>query len=154
MITQEIAFVEEKEGEKTQDPKPKQTLSLSEFLESNDELAEELKSYIYQKIENHEDEEALSILNSLISAQPNVTHWKFLFGRLLGDMGQTEKARKVFEEILQSNPFSYETLFENALLMDRCGYAGYGAFSSGYGEDESGDSMVAEDEGWGSGIKG
>ncbi|KAK8658257.1 hypothetical protein V6N13_036467 [Hibiscus sabdariffa] len=121
MITQEIAFVEEKEGEKTQDPKPKKTLSLYEFLESNDELAEELKSYIYQKIENHEDEEALSILNSLISAQPNVTHWKFLFGRLLSDMGQTEKARKVFEEILQSNPFSYKTLFENALLMDRCG---------------------------------
>ncbi|KAK8522686.1 hypothetical protein V6N13_115644 [Hibiscus sabdariffa] len=121
MIAQEHAFVEEKEGEKTQDPKPKQTLSLSEFLESNEELVEVLKSYIHEKIENHEDEEAFSILNNLISAQPNVTHWKFLFGRLLFDMGQTEKARKVFDEILKSNPFNYETLFEYALLMDRCG---------------------------------
>ncbi|KAK8567493.1 hypothetical protein V6N13_105460 [Hibiscus sabdariffa] len=121
VVAQEPVFLEEKEGEKTQDLKPKQTLSVAEFLESNEELAEVLKSYIQQKIEDHEDEEALSILNSLISAQPNVTHWKFLFGRLLGDMGQTKKARKVFEEILKSNPFSYETLFEYALLMDRCG---------------------------------
>ncbi|GMI87578.1 SLOW GREEN 1 [Hibiscus trionum] len=121
MIAQEDVFHKEKQGEKTQDPKPNQTPSLSEFLESDEDVIEAMKSLIYQKIENYEDEEALSILSRLVSAQPNVTDWKFLFGRLLGDMGQTEKARKVFEEVLQSNPFSYETLFENALLMDRCG---------------------------------
>ncbi|KAE8719246.1 protein SLOW GREEN 1 [Hibiscus syriacus] len=36
-------------------------------------------------------------------------------------MGQTEKARRLFDEILQSDPFAYETLYEYALLMDRCG---------------------------------
>ncbi|CAF1933152.1 unnamed protein product [Brassica oleracea var. botrytis] len=41
--------------------------------------------------------------------------------RLLGEMGRTENARQVFEEILQRNPLSFEALFENALLMDRSG---------------------------------
>ncbi|KAE8654226.1 hypothetical protein F3Y22_tig00117056pilonHSYRG01166 [Hibiscus syriacus] len=40
---------------------------------------------------------------------------------LLADMGQTEKARRLFDEILQSDPFGYETLYEYALLIDRCG---------------------------------
>ncbi|KAJ0080516.1 hypothetical protein Patl1_24420 [Pistacia atlantica] len=41
--------------------------------------------------------------------------------RLLGEMGRTQEARNVFEEILVRNPLSFEALFENALLMDRCG---------------------------------
>ncbi|KAE8667278.1 protein SLOW GREEN 1 [Hibiscus syriacus] len=122
MVEQEPAFREEKEGaEKTHDAEQKQTSPLSEFLESNEEAIEALRSLLYQKLENHEDEEALSILNRLVSAQPEVTDWKFLLARLLGDMGQKENARKVFEEILQSNPFSFEPFFENALLMDRFG---------------------------------
>ncbi|KAH8500477.1 hypothetical protein H0E87_015649 [Populus deltoides] len=32
-----------------------------------------------------------------------------------------QDARNVFEEILVANPLSFEALFENALLMDRCG---------------------------------
>ncbi|XP_039054770.1 protein SLOW GREEN 1, chloroplastic-like [Hibiscus syriacus] len=122
MVEREPAFREEKEeAEKTQDAKQKQTSPLSEFLESNEDAIEALGSLLYQNLENHEDEEALSILNRLVSAQPEVTDWKFLLARLLGEMGQKENARKVFEEILQSNPFSFEALFENALLMDRCG---------------------------------
>lgn len=110
---------EEQQDEKTQDQKP--TSPLSEFLESNNEAIEALKSLLQQKLENGEDEEALTILNRLVSAQPQVTDWKFLLARLLSEMGQTDNARTVFEEILQSNPLSFEALFENALLMDRCG---------------------------------
>jgi len=36
-------------------------------------------------------------------------------------MGDTDTARSFYEEILKSNPLSFEALFENALLMDRCG---------------------------------
>ncbi|XP_022776508.1 protein SLOW GREEN 1, chloroplastic-like [Durio zibethinus] len=110
---------EEQQEEKTQNPK--QTSPLSEFLESNYEAIEALKSLLQQKLENGEDEEALTILNRLVSSQPQVTDWKFLLIRLLSKMGQTENARKMFDEILQSNPLSFEALFENALLMDRCG---------------------------------
>ncbi|KAG8503467.1 hypothetical protein CXB51_001439 [Gossypium anomalum] len=119
MTEQEPAVLQENEQVKTQSPK--ETSPLSEFLGSNDEAIAALQSLLQQKLENGEDEEALSILNRLVSAQPDVIDWKFLLGRLLGEMGQTENARKVFEEILQSNPLSFEALFENALLMDRCG---------------------------------
>ncbi|KDP23019.1 hypothetical protein JCGZ_01682 [Jatropha curcas] len=90
----------------------------SEFVESN---VESLKSLLQEKLENGEDEAALKILKSLISVQPSATEWKFLMARLLNEMGQTQDARKVFEEILRENPLSFEALFENALLMDRCG---------------------------------
>jgi tetratricopeptide (TPR) repeat protein len=36
-------------------------------------------------------------------------------------MGRVQDARNVFEEILVYNPLSFEALFENPLLMDRCG---------------------------------
>ncbi|KAK9275446.1 hypothetical protein L1049_022711 [Liquidambar formosana] len=94
---------------------------LSEFLESNTEAVNALKSLLQEKLENGEDEEALKICARLVSAQPAVTEWKFLMARLLNEMGQTENARNVFEEILKVNPLSFEALFENALLMDRCG---------------------------------
>ncbi|XWS22898.1 hypothetical protein CRYUN_Cryun29cG0075500 [Craigia yunnanensis] len=120
MTEQKTTILEEdQQEEKTQNQK--QTSPLSEFLESNNEAIEALKSLLQQKLENGEDEEALTILNRLVSAQPQVTDWKFLLARLLSEMGQTENARKVFEEILLSNPLSFEALFENALLMDRCG---------------------------------
>lgn len=41
--------------------------------------------------------------------------------RVLSEMGETQSARQVFEEILAANPLSFEALFENALLMDRSG---------------------------------
>ncbi|KAJ7942724.1 protein SLOW GREEN 1, chloroplastic [Quillaja saponaria] len=98
-----------------------QSSPLTEFLESSSEAVEALKSLLQQQLENGEDSEALKILKRLVSAQPEVTEWKFLMGRLLNEMGDTENARNVFEEILAVNPLSFEALFENALLMDRFG---------------------------------
>ncbi|GAB4848173.1 protein SLOW GREEN 1, chloroplastic [Ancistrocladus abbreviatus] len=95
--------------------------SLTHLLESNSELVVSLKSLLQQKLENGEDEEALKILQKLVSAQPKEAEWKFLMARLLSEMGNAEGARKVFEEILAMNPLSFEALFENALLMDQCG---------------------------------
>ncbi|MED6209368.1 protein SLOW GREEN 1, chloroplastic [Stylosanthes scabra] len=94
---------------------------LSEFLGTNDEAVNALKSLLQQKLEVGEDEEALSILKRLCAAQPEVTDWKFLTARLMSETGEIENARKVYEEILASNPLSFEALFENALLMDRTG---------------------------------
>jgi tetratricopeptide (TPR) repeat protein len=93
----------------------------SEILQTNDESVEALKSLLQQKLELGEDEEALKILKSLISSQPEVTDWKFIAARLTTTMGDTDAARSFYEEILSSNPLSFEALFENALLMDRVG---------------------------------
>ncbi|KAK2969279.1 hypothetical protein RJ640_030820 [Escallonia rubra] len=94
---------------------------LPQFLQSNSEAIDALKSLLQKKLESGEDAESLKILERLVSAQPENTEWKFLMARLLIEMGQTQEARNVFEEILSNDPLSFEALFENALLMDRCG---------------------------------
>jgi len=116
VVAQETPILEE-----AHTPPKDQSSPLSEFLESNSEAIDALKSLLQQKLEIGEDEEALKILGRLVSAQPSVTEWKFLMARLLNELGNAENARKVFEEILALNPLSFEALFENALVMDRCG---------------------------------
>lgn len=80
-----------------------------------------MKTVLEEKLEAGEDEESLTILKKLVSAQPDNTDRKFLMARLLNEMGKVEPARATLEEILTQNPLSFEALFENALLMDRCG---------------------------------
>ncbi|PON60917.1 N-terminal acetyltransferase A, auxiliary subunit [Trema orientale] len=110
-------------GEQSNDPEtlPESSSPLSEFLDSNSEAIEALKSLLQEKLEAGEDDEALRILKRLVSAQPAENEWKFLMARLLSEIGEIESARHVFEEILAANPLSFEALFENALLMDRNG---------------------------------
>uniref|UniRef100_A0A2K1ZH54 Uncharacterized protein n=1 Tax=Populus trichocarpa TaxID=3694 RepID=A0A2K1ZH54_POPTR len=117
LTEQNPALEEEEEEENQSDP----STPLQAFLESNAEAIESLKSLLQQKLENGQDEEALKIIKLLVSAQPEVTEWKFLMARLLNETGRAQDARNVFEEILVANPLSFEALFENALLMDRCG---------------------------------
>ncbi|KAE9610581.1 hypothetical protein Lal_00029752 [Lupinus albus] len=94
---------------------------LSEFLETNLDAVEALKSLLQQKLEVREDEEVLKILKRLVVAQPEVVEWKFLLARLFSENGDVESARNVYEEILAVNPLSFEALFENALLLDNSG---------------------------------
>lgn len=63
----------------------------------------------------------MKILQRLVVAQPEITDWKFLMARLFAEMGRISDARQLFDEILAVNPLCFEALFENALLMDRCG---------------------------------
>ncbi|KAH7570749.1 hypothetical protein ACOSP7_019145 [Xanthoceras sorbifolium] len=106
---------------KAQTPPPPPLATVAETHLQQEEAIESLKSLLQHKLENGEDEESLRILQRLVVAQPEVTDWKFLMARLLGEMGKTQDARIVFEEILVGNPLCFEALFENALLMDRCG---------------------------------
>ncbi|XP_027153287.1 protein SLOW GREEN 1, chloroplastic-like [Coffea eugenioides] len=111
----------EEEAHKGRFEEDQENSPLTQFLESNSEAVEALKSLLQEKIEVGEDEEGLKILRKLSSAQLENTEWKFLMARLLNEMGKTQESREVFEEILARNPLSFEALFENALLMDRCG---------------------------------
>lgn len=119
VTTTEETFEEVKEEMKSSEMEP--SSPLSELLDSTPEAVETLRSLLQQKLEKGEDEEALKLLERLVTAQPDETEWKFLMARLLGEMGRVENARQMFEEILQRNPLSFEALFENALLMDRSG---------------------------------
>ncbi|KAI3728276.1 hypothetical protein L6452_16910 [Arctium lappa] len=102
-------------------PTTQEETLLPEFLQSNSEATSAMKTLLQEKLEAGEDEESLKILQKLVSAQPDNLEWKFLMARLLNEMGQIEPARIALEQILTQNPLSFEALFENALLMDRCG---------------------------------
>ncbi|XP_027154506.1 protein SLOW GREEN 1, chloroplastic-like [Coffea eugenioides] len=103
-------------------PPPTQANSpLTPILESDPHIVEDFRSSLMLMLKNGEYEEVLKTLRKLSSAQPENTEWKFLMARLLKKMGKTQESRRVFEEILARNPLSFEALFENALLMDRCG---------------------------------
>ncbi|CAN1839313.1 protein SLOW GREEN 1, chloroplastic, partial [Linum perenne] len=98
-----------------------QSSPLSKFLDGNTEAVDSVKSLLQHKFEHGEGEDALKILNRLVSAQPSVTEWKFLLARAYGEMGQTNNARQVFEEILSVNPLCFEALSEMAMLMAKSG---------------------------------
>ncbi|XP_027096833.1 protein SLOW GREEN 1, chloroplastic-like [Coffea arabica] len=103
-------------------PPPTQANSpLTPILESDPHIVEVFRSSLMLMLKNGEYEEVLKTLRKLSSAQPENTEWKFLMARLLKKMGKPQESRGVFEEILARNPLSFEALFENALLMDRCG---------------------------------
>ncbi|THU65673.1 hypothetical protein C4D60_Mb05t06120 [Musa balbisiana] len=94
---------------------------LSRFLDSSSDGVDALRSLLYQKLEAGDDTEGLAILQRLIAAQPAETEWKFLAARLLNEMGEASESRRLYEEILAVDPLSFEALFDNAVLMDRCG---------------------------------
>ncbi|ESQ48060.1 hypothetical protein EUTSA_v10021135mg [Eutrema salsugineum] len=119
VTTTEETLSEVKEERNASDIEP--SSPLSELLDSTPEAVQTLRSLLQQKLEKGEDEEALKLLERLVTAQPDETEWKFLMARLLGEMGRPENARQMFEEILRRNPLCFEALFENALLMDRSG---------------------------------
>ncbi|KAL5554066.1 hypothetical protein UlMin_041467 [Ulmus minor] len=120
-IAETPATIVEQEQDREKESDEEQSSPLSEFLESNSEAIDALKSLLQLKLENGEDEEALKIVKRLVAAQPAENEWKFLMARLLNEMGETQSARQVFEEILSVNPLSFEALFENAVLMDKSG---------------------------------
>ncbi|KAJ0666543.1 putative tetratricopeptide-like helical domain superfamily [Helianthus annuus] len=121
-ITQSTTTTEtepETEPETVTETKPETVLP--EFLESNSEAVDAMKTLLEKKLEAGEDEESLKILKKLVSAQPENLDWKFLMARLLNEMGEIEPAREALEQILTQNPLSFEALFENALIMDSVG---------------------------------
>lgn len=119
MTEEKIDQIQEQEVEKSEQSTP-----LSNLLVSDSGAVESLKSLLQQVMAAGKDQEALEVVKKLVSAQPEETEWKFLMARMLIEMGSIQDARDVFEEILKLNPLNVEALFENALLMDRCGEGG------------------------------
>ncbi|XP_010908520.1 protein SLOW GREEN 1, chloroplastic [Elaeis guineensis] len=107
--------------EATEDETKSDSSTLTQFLESNSEAVGALRTTLYKKLEEGEDSEAMEILKRLMAAQPAETEWKFLAARILNEMGEAAESRRLFEDILAVDPLSFEALFENAVLMDRCG---------------------------------
>lgn len=95
--------------------------SISNPIELSSETINSLRTLLYQKLNDGEDSAALVLLDRLLLLQPTEPEWKFLAARLRNEMGDPESSRRIYEEILAADPLSFEALFENAVLMDRCG---------------------------------
>ena len=91
------------------------------FLESNVKATSAMKTLLQEKLEAEEDEVVLKIMKKLVYVQSNNLNWKLLMARMLDEMGEVEPTREALEEILTQDPPSFEALFANALLMDKCG---------------------------------
>lgn len=88
-----------------------------ETIISNSDAIETLKQLIDQKYEAGDYEECLRISKELISAQPEYPTWKIAMAKILKQMGETEKAFGVLNEVLSKNPIEPHALFENAVWM-------------------------------------
>nr|VDD45901.1 unnamed protein product [Brassica oleracea] len=111
--------VEVKEEKNSSEIEP--TSPLTELLESTPEAVKTLRSLLQQKLENGEDEEALKLLEKLVTAQPEETEWKFLMARLLGEMGRTENETRQ----VRGNSPTKPTLVRG-LVRERCSWTGPG----------------------------
>ncbi|KAK1380717.1 Transmembrane and TPR repeat-containing protein 1-like [Heracleum sosnowskyi] len=97
---------------------------LTEEITSEDETKtlssdaiETLTLLLDQKYEAGDYDECLRILKELISAQPERLTWKLLLAKVFKQMGETEKAFHVLDEVLSKNPIEPHALFENAVWM-------------------------------------
>ncbi|KAL8105741.1 hypothetical protein AgCh_029510 [Apium graveolens] len=97
---------------------------LTEEITSQDETEmlssdaiETMRQLMDQKYEAGEYEECLKISKKLISAQPERPIWKISLATVLKQMGETEKAFGILDEVLSKNPIEPHALFENAVWM-------------------------------------
>ncbi|KAF3340326.1 protein SLOW GREEN 1 [Carex littledalei] len=96
-----------------------ETSTLSQLLDSNEQLSDDLRKIIYTKIDTASyDEEKLSLLCKVISSRPSEIEWKISAAMLLSDKHEIAKARKILEEVLSQEPLSLDALREYAILMD------------------------------------
>ncbi|KAJ1703015.1 hypothetical protein LUZ63_002794 [Rhynchospora breviuscula] len=94
------------------------TSTLSQMLESNEQISEAIRQIIYTKLESAEDDqETLSLLRKVISSRPSEVEWKLLAVKLLSDNREYGEARKILEEALSKEPLSLEALHEFAVVM-------------------------------------
>ncbi|KAJ3706874.1 hypothetical protein LUZ61_010579 [Rhynchospora tenuis] len=94
------------------------TSTLSQMLESNEQISDAIRNIIYTKLESSaDDQETLSLLRRVISSRPSEVEWKLLAVKLLSDNREYGEARKILEEVLSKEPLSLEALHEFAVVM-------------------------------------
>ncbi|KAJ4811719.1 Tetratricopeptide repeat (TPR)-like superfamily protein [Rhynchospora pubera] len=92
--------------------------TLSQMLESNEQISDAIRQIIYTKLESAaDDQETLSLLRKVISSRPSEVEWKLLAVKLLSDNREYREARKILEEVLSKEPLSLEALHEFAVVM-------------------------------------
>ncbi|KAJ8754063.1 hypothetical protein K2173_001961 [Erythroxylum novogranatense] len=85
-----------------------QEKSLEQYLTQNGESFDTLRSLMEVKIKSRKLLEAVGVVDRLIELQPNDDEWPLLKGQILSFSGDSESARKIFEDILAKDPLRVE----------------------------------------------
>ncbi|KAJ8899743.1 hypothetical protein K2173_019442 [Erythroxylum novogranatense] len=81
---------------------------IEEHLARNGDDFENLRYLMEVKIKSRKLLEAVDVVDRLIALQPNDEEWPLLKGQILSFSGDTETARKIFEDILAKDPLRVE----------------------------------------------
>ncbi|KAI3906351.1 hypothetical protein MKW98_013305 [Papaver atlanticum] len=81
---------------------------LEEYLDSNPDDVKALKAVMEVKIKAGKVEEAISIIDRLVEAEPTEKEWPLMKSHLLSYSGDTELAKLGFEEVISRNPLDVE----------------------------------------------
>ncbi|RZC92923.1 hypothetical protein C5167_007247 [Papaver somniferum] len=81
---------------------------LDEYLDSNPDDVKALKAVMEIKIKAGKVEEAISIIDRLLGAEPTEKEWPLMKSHLLSYSGDTELAKLGFEEVISRNPLDVE----------------------------------------------
>ncbi|XP_010670016.2 protein SLOW GREEN 1, chloroplastic [Beta vulgaris subsp. vulgaris] len=101
------AMVEEREEEDVVSNEEREK-KVEEFLASNPDDVEGLKSLMEAKIKNKKLGEAVEVLNRLIELEPDDGEWPLLRCHMYSYMGESEMAKSGFEEIIAKEPLRVE----------------------------------------------
>lgn len=100
-------MVEEREEEDVVSNEEREK-KVEEFLASNPDDVEGLKSLMEAKIKNKKLGEAVEVLNRLIELEPDDGEWPLLRCHMYSYMGESEMAKSGFEEIIAKEPLRVE----------------------------------------------
>ncbi|MCL7040043.1 hypothetical protein MKW94_012331 [Papaver nudicaule] len=98
----------EKENNTAEENDEEKERVLEEYLDSNPDDVKALKAVMEAKIKVGKVEEAISIIDRLVEAEPTEKEWPLMKSHLLSYSGDTELAKLGFEEVISKNPLDVE----------------------------------------------
>lgn len=91
----------------------------TKILDKNPRNVEALKLVLYGKMKKGKTAEAVQYVERLIEIEPREVEWRLLQALSYELMGQLDKAKALFKEILKKNPLLIRALHGLALVMHK-----------------------------------
>ncbi|WCJ29872.1 Tetratricopeptide repeat (TPR)-like superfamily protein [Euphorbia peplus] len=89
------------------------------LLEQGPKNVQALKVLIYGKMKKGQNKEALKYVHKLINIEPHEVEWRFLEALCYEMMGNLNKAKGLYQQILADNPLLIRALHGLALVMHK-----------------------------------
>ncbi|XP_042494345.1 protein SLOW GREEN 1, chloroplastic-like [Macadamia integrifolia] len=107
------------ERRKTQNDKNDNEDMYLKLLEKNPRDVEALKAVLYAKMRKGKTNEAVEYVEKLIEVEPNEIEWRLLQALTHEMMGNLNRAKKMFKQILKERPLLLRALHGLAMVMHK-----------------------------------